>query len=240
MGKLKAIHDDIELIKKSNIFKKAVIWGKKNPKLAVFLTLVSLIVFLLLAPKAIYLWNDFLKKPTQVSINVSSLDIKVEESVLLTATVIYSNNTQDNAVLWTSSNKNVATVQQDGTITAIAPGTTTITVQASKNNSTESATCVVTVYAPPSGYSIRATPTSAPLGSFISIYVEPYDSDVSRIQIYAVAPSGKVWTPELAVNNLYHFYSEYGTWTLYAELENKGGIYVACRPEDYFTVEITN
>ena len=55
------------------------------------------------------------------------------------ATVLYSNNRTDNRVVWTTSNEAVASVDENGVVIAIAPGTAVITAQASKNNAAESA-----------------------------------------------------------------------------------------------------
>lgn len=176
---------------------------------------------------------------TQVVLNETPLSMTVGESKTVSATVLYSNNTTGSKVLWVSGNESVVTVDQNGRLTAVGKGTATITAQASRNNTTQTAECVVTVNQPPSGYAISASTTTAPLGAYINIYVKPYDADVTQIQIYAQSPSGQLFTPELDVNDLYHFYSERGTWTVYAALQNEGGTYEANLPEDFLTIEIT-
>ena len=62
----------------------------------------------------------------------------------LTATVNPEGASQD--VEWTSSNDEIATVKEDGTVTAVAVGTATITAT-SKADATKTATCEVTVTA---------------------------------------------------------------------------------------------
>ncbi len=156
----------------------------------------------------------------------------------LNSTVLYSNNSTDNGVMWSSSNNSIATVDQNGVVTALADGSATIIAQASKNNSTEIAECTIAVKSPPNGYSISVHQLSE--DSYAYVYVTPYDNDITKIQIYGKSPSGEVFTPNKDENDLYHFYSECGTWTIYASVENDAGIYEACKPEDFVTIEVTN
>lgn len=75
-----------------------------------------------------------------VELNKEALTLTVDESETLVATVSPDNAT-DKTVVWSSSNEEVATVDQDGLVTAIAQGEATITAEAGEF----SATCVVTV-----------------------------------------------------------------------------------------------
>lgn len=68
----------------------------------------------------------------QVALDHSSLTLKAGDAETLSATVLYSNNRTDNRVVWTTSNEAVASVDENGVVIAIAPGTTVITAQASK------------------------------------------------------------------------------------------------------------
>lgn len=77
-----------------------------------------------------------------VSLNKSTLTLKVDDTEKLTVTITPSNATNQTAT-WTSSNTSVATVANDGTITALATGSTTITVTVDD----KSATCNVMVEA---------------------------------------------------------------------------------------------
>ena len=76
-----------------------------------------------------------------ISLNESSLTLKVGETTTLTATVSPSNAT-DKTVHWKSTNNSIATVN-NGKITAIKSGTATIT--ASTNCNCKEAICKVTV-----------------------------------------------------------------------------------------------
>lgn len=79
---------------------------------------------------------------TSVSLNKSTLDIKVGETATLTATINPTNATNKN-VTWESDNTQIATVDTAGKITAIKEGTAKITVKTKDGNYT--ATCIVTV-----------------------------------------------------------------------------------------------
>ena len=79
---------------------------------------------------------------TSVSLNKSTLDIKVGETATLTATINPTNATNKN-VTWESDNTQIATVDTAGKVTAIKEGTAKITVKTKDGNYT--ATCIVTV-----------------------------------------------------------------------------------------------
>lgn len=79
---------------------------------------------------------------TSVSLNKSTLDIKVGETATLTATINPTNATNKN-VTWKSDNTQIATVDTAGKITTIKEGTAKITVKTKDGNYT--ATCIVTV-----------------------------------------------------------------------------------------------
>ena len=77
---------------------------------------------------------------TSVSLNKTFLTLEIGESGTLTATVL-PNNATDKSVTWTSSDQSVAMVE-DGKVTAIESGTTTITATTSNG---KTASCSVTV-----------------------------------------------------------------------------------------------
>ncbi len=80
---------------------------------------------------------------SQITLNKTSTSISVGNSETLTATVA-PENAANKRVTWTSSNENVATVDANGTVTAVKAGTATITATAA-DGSGKSATCTVTV-----------------------------------------------------------------------------------------------
>ena len=77
---------------------------------------------------------------TGVSLDQSSLTLDIGGTANLTATVSPS-NAEDNTVNWSSSDSNVASVDQSGNVTALRTGTATITAAAGG----KTATCSVTV-----------------------------------------------------------------------------------------------
>lgn len=199
-------------------------------------TCIAFVVLALII--CVFLYKKHSVTVTNVTLNVNSLTLNMNESHSLTATVLYSNNSMSNDVLWSSSNESIATVDQNGLVTALATGNTTIIAQASKNNTTEISECTLTVKSPPSGYSISVHQLTE--DSYAYVYVQPYDRDITHIQIYGKSPSGEIFAPKKDENDLYHFYSECGTWTIYASVENSSGIYEAHRPEDFVTIEVTD
>lgn len=71
--------------------------------------------------------------------DTDDISVDVDKTVKLTLT----NNTGDDNVTWTSSNKKIATVSSDGTVTGVAAGTATITVTSSDEEHTYSVSVVV-------------------------------------------------------------------------------------------------
>ena len=90
-------------------------------------------------------YNDKVVSVTGVSLNESSITLDVGGSKTLTATVTPDNAT-NKKVRWTSDNETVATVSEDGVVTAVAGGTAVIT--ATTHDGLFTATCTVTVNAP--------------------------------------------------------------------------------------------
>ena len=80
---------------------------------------------------------------SQITLNKAEISISVGNSETLTATVT-PGNAANKALKWASSDASVATVAADGTVKALAIGTTTITATAT-DGSGKSATCKVTV-----------------------------------------------------------------------------------------------
>ncbi len=219
------IHIDIEKVTEK-------LKDKKIRIISIVLCISALLIYF-------YISKQLSITVTQVILNEDTLHMSTDDTNILIATVLYSDNSTNNNVLWSSSNESVAIVGEDGLITALTEGTTTIVAQATKNNSTESAMCIVTVKNPPSGYSISVRQTN--VDSYAYVYIKPYDNDITRIQIYGKSPSGEIFPPATDENNLYRFYTECGTWTIYATIENEAGlIYEAQKPEDFVTIEVTD
>ncbi len=87
--------------------------------------------------------EDELSQPVSVTLNESSLDLLVGSSEQLTADV-QPFGIQPDGVKWTSGNESVATVDQNGVVTAVSPGSAVITAT-SLADATKTASCNVTV-----------------------------------------------------------------------------------------------
>lgn len=81
-----------------------------------------------------------------VSVDPSSLSIEKGQSATLTATVL-PDNASSPSVVWSSSDETVATVSQEGVVSALELGTAVITV-ASTEDGTKKAECAVEVVKP--------------------------------------------------------------------------------------------
>lgn len=79
---------------------------------------------------------------SEITVNETSMELKVGETATLTATVLPENAT-DKTIVWSSSDDAVVTVDETGTVTAVGPGTATVSVMA--KNGGAKATCEVIV-----------------------------------------------------------------------------------------------
>lgn len=177
----------------------------------------------------------------KISISQTTLELTVDDTRSLQATVQYTDGAISNSATWISSNPSVAQVDSNGNVTALSAGTTIITAQASKNNVTKDATCEVTVIIPPiapTGYSIQLSTDHAIMGEKFRVYVTPNEDDVNDIEIYSQAPSGKIYQFTLREDSEYIIDTEAGTWLIYASVTNAVGTYMAQNPEDYVQLEI--
>ncbi|WP_302999076.1 leucine-rich repeat protein [Thomasclavelia spiroformis] len=85
------------------------------------------------------------KKPVpieSVSLNKTTLTLEEQQAETLVATINPSDTTDDTTLTWKSNNPEVATVDQEGKVTAIKEGSATITVT---TVNVKEATCTVTV-----------------------------------------------------------------------------------------------
>lgn len=76
-----------------------------------------------------------------ITLNESSLNLIVNSSAQLVATIIPSNATES-SVRWVSENESIATVDENGKVTAVAEGTTTVSAYASNGLS---ASCLFSI-----------------------------------------------------------------------------------------------
>lgn len=80
---------------------------------------------------------------TEVMLDYKNAQMEVGESLQLSATVLPANTT-NKTIYWSTSNSRIATVNGNGLVTAIAPGTVTVTAS-TRDGSNLSASCTVVV-----------------------------------------------------------------------------------------------
>lgn len=83
-------------------------------------------------------------KVESVTIDKTSVTLEVGNTLLLNATVLPENATNKN-IIWNSSEPSIATIDDTGKITALAPGETVITAQPEDGSEITDNACVVTV-----------------------------------------------------------------------------------------------
>jgi len=135
---------------------------------------------------------------TSVTISSKTLTLDINTSGALTASVLPANANNQN-ILWTSSNTKVATVDQNGLVTAIAKGTATIT--ATSVDGKKTATCKVTVKIPVTSVTLNYTTYTLKVGANVTLRatVLPTTADIknvtwssNNITVATVNSSGKV------------------------------------------------
>ena len=129
---------------------------------------------------------------TGITLDRENVTIVENESITLVAEVT-PEDAADPAVVWSSSDATVATVDQNGKVTAVSPGTATITAAAGD----VSATCAVTVKAV---YVFSIDPASVSIseeGGTFNVAVTCTDGD------YHIS-SKPDWVVEKSVNNKVH------------------------------------
>jgi len=117
-------------------------------------------------------WKEFkniIALYVEITLDIEEICLLTGTTMPLTATVFGSNITE-----WNSNNPGVATVNNNGTITAVSPGSTVITVSASGNE----ATCTITVIEPGKS-TIKGTINNVENESIrINLYMKGYGTDV--------------------------------------------------------------
>ena len=132
---------------------------------------------------------------TSITLDRSTVSLKVGQSVTLTATVNPSDAT-DKTVTWTSSNPSVATVE-NGIVKAIKVGSATITAKAGD----KTATCAITVEATPvTSITLDRSTVSLKVGQSVTLTATVNPSDATDKTVtwtssnpsFATVENGKV------------------------------------------------
>ncbi|MDE6485097.1 MAG: Ig-like domain-containing protein [Duncaniella sp.] len=112
-------------------------------------------------------------EPTQIEVSFEAEQLTEGEDVTLKVTFT-PDDTTETTVMWSSSDETVATVDENGVVTAVGPGTATITAT-TLNGLT--ATCEVTVSAPTTGIdstdSLKTTIVTTEGSDIVIISAEP-------------------------------------------------------------------
>ena len=116
-----------------------------------------------------------------ISIDESDVTLYTGESAELSATVL-PEDTSDKTVQWSSSNTAVATVDQNGIITAIKAGTATIKAT-STDGSNVSASCTVTVLQHVNGIAFSSPSLNLPIDETLVLKPEFLPADASNRQV---------------------------------------------------------
>ena len=140
-------------------------------------------------------YNDKVVSVTGVSLNESSITLDVGGSKTLAATVTPENAT-NKKVRWTSDNETVATVSEDGVVTAVAGGTAVIT--ATTHDGLFTATCTVTVNAPDAPPTI--TTDTLPDGKVGAVYRHTLTADGTTPIRWSVENGNGVLPAGLSLN----------------------------------------
>lgn len=118
-------------------------------------------------------------KVSRITLSASTgLTLTKGQTQKLTATVVPANAT-NKAVTWKTSDKNVATVSENGLVTAKSAGTATITCTA-QDGSGVKATCKVTVTVPVSGIQLSQTSAALTVGDTLTLTKTIYPSDATN------------------------------------------------------------
>ena len=118
-------------------------------------------------------------KVSRITLSASNgLALTKGKTQKLTATIAPANATNQ-AVAWSTSNKNVATVSENGLVTAVGGGDATITCTA-QDGSNVKATCKVTVTVPVSGIQLSQTGAALTVGDTLTLTKTIYPSDATN------------------------------------------------------------
>ena len=114
---------------------------------------------------------------TSISLSQQSIQLKVGEIKILTATVKPSDAT-DKTVTWTTSDASIATVK-DGVITAVGSGSAIITATAGD----KSATCTVSVLVPVTSVSLDKSEVTLSVGGSVTLVATVHPANASNKEL---------------------------------------------------------
>ena len=160
---------------------------------------------------------------TSITLSQTSLSLVTGGSQTLTATVQPSNASNMN-VTWTSSDPSIATVNANGTVTAIAGGTCTITCEAA-DGSGVNATCAVSVTQLVTSITLNQTTLSLVTGGSQTLTATVSPSDANNKGVTWSSSNTAVATVDQT--GLVTGIAE-GTCTVTASATDGSGVYATC------------
>ena len=125
--------------------------------------------------------NIYVKQPvTSVVLNTSDTTVRKGQVFWLNATAL-PENADNKLVTWSSSDVNLATVEKDGKVTAVAPGI--VTIVATNTDTGLTGFCVVTITQPVTGLTLNSTYQEMWVGSKYAIIptVLPLDAENKKV-----------------------------------------------------------
>lgn len=162
--------------------------------------------------------DDNTVKVSGITLDTTAITLIVGQDTSLTANITPT-DASDTTITWESSSTDIATVDTDGTITAVAAGTATVT--ASAQNGTVTASCTVTVLA--NEFTYNGT-TSTLTNAYVVMYDDEYDlylyreGSTSEYIGIGITPdlNGTTFTPEeITSSSLWGFVYTDGTESLF-------------------------
>ena len=119
-------------------------------------------------------------KVSSVTINPSTLKLTSKGQTAQLSASVLPNNAENKSIVWSTSNASVATVDNNGVVTAVANGNATITA-AALDGSGKSGSCVVTVEIPDESNQI--VELTGGTSKILSIWNEDYTENIDVTQI---------------------------------------------------------
>ena len=119
-------------------------------------------------------------KVSNVTVNPATVKLTSKGQNIQLSVSVLPNNAKNKSITWNSSNTNVATVSNDGFITALANGNSTITA-AALDGSGKSGSCTVTVEIPDESNQI--VELTGGTSKILSIWNEDYTENIDVTQI---------------------------------------------------------
>ena len=163
----------------------------------------GIILFIIIIILIILLWFIFGRKKPDIELNNSSFGLKAGEKAYISYKIV--NTDSDVLSKFISGNENVAIVSENGEITAIGGGETTITIEYTINGKTKRKECVVKVEGPEPQHEISLNLKSSSSGwtnKDVTVSVEAKsDTSINSLK-YAINCNGNCEYQDVSNNKI--------------------------------------